>query len=70
MCVVGLRPKLLSFLGQVWPLTPTCQIQKKSNGEGQRKGVYYTTQAAMGSGKVAVQLIFSHLLQTDTWLLV
>jgi hypothetical protein len=32
-----------------------------SNGEGQRKEVYYKAQAALGKGKVAFQPIFSHL---------
>jgi hypothetical protein len=36
------RTKLLDLIGQVWPLTPTCQIET-SNGEGQRKEVYDTT---------------------------
>jgi hypothetical protein len=37
-----------------------------SNGEGQRKEIYYRTWAAVGRGKVSIQPIFSHLHGTDT----
>lgn len=57
--VLGPRPKIPVFTGQVQPLTPTCQI-KMSNGEGQRKDIYYTTWAAVSRGKEDVQPIFSH----------
>jgi hypothetical protein len=63
--VLGLKPKLLGFIGWVQSLAPTCQIQKTNNGEGQRKEIYYMSQADMGRGNVAFQPIFSHLLQID-----
>jgi hypothetical protein len=53
---LGHRPKLLSFIGQVQPLT-----QQKMSNEGQRKEVDYMAQAAVGRGKAAFQPIFSHL---------
>jgi hypothetical protein len=53
--VLGPRPKLLGFIDQVWPLSPTCQ--RKSSVEGQRKEACCRAQGHLGwKGKGSFQL--------------
>jgi hypothetical protein len=55
--VLGSRPKLLGSICQVRATLPNTPNKKKSNGEGQRKEVYYETRASAGRERYTSQCI-------------